>query len=707
MNGWTGKMLRVNLTTGSCSSESSEKYFDYIGGKGMANRILYDEVPAGTKPLDEASKVIFAAGPNCGGSAPCSSRTTMSFLSTFSKYNAIVDAPMGGDTAIMMKYAGYDAIIIEGKSSKPVYVAIKDDDVQIKDASALWGKFTMDTVAEICRAEGAGFNVVTIGPAGENGIPMANVLNNGGHSGGGGIGCILGSKNLKALAIYGTKAVYVADSKKILELNSYVINELMGSNNNHVVPTVAQSWSEYENAGTRWTGHPGLTWGAAEGGPIDTGESPPGEPTKFGYRCQKAVFDWGPMAEKYTVKMTGCATCPVRCYASLNIPAIEKKTGVKPAHANTCMANGAYAVSWMPQMMEKYQDFEEEGDGQFMAGYMACTVADDLGLWDNYGDLNCTLGYFFQNDRALLRQILPPAEFDAIPWDKRDAGDPVFLKEILEMIASNKYEISHLADGAYFVSQRYHDLLGDDYLHSAMLGLWGPIGGKRHHGNECAAQVGLLTNIIYNRDGMCHTIINITGSGLPYDLQKSIIEELFGAGALDKPAAYTPMNESKAKFAKFGVLRQVIHDSMTLCNWVWPMTFSPLKSRGYKGDLSVEAQYMAAVTGQPWTEDSLNEAAERVIQLQRAMTVEAVGSTDMRNLHDVPANYIFDSDPDIPAFSEGTTKLERADWQTALTMFYKEFGWDETTGAPTRASLEKFGLKDVADALDAKGLLPA
>ena len=62
MNGWTGKMLRVNLTTGSCSSESSEKYFDYIGGKGMANRILYDEVPAGPKPLDEASKVIFAAG---------------------------------------------------------------------------------------------------------------------------------------------------------------------------------------------------------------------------------------------------------------------------------------------------------------------------------------------------------------------------------------------------------------------------------------------------------------------------------------------------------------------------------------------------------------------------------------------------------------------------------------------------------------------
>ena len=89
------------------------------------------------------------------------------------------------------------------------------------------------------------------------------------------------------------------------------------------------------------------------------------------------------------------------------------------------------------------------------------------------------------------------------------------------------------------------------------------------------------------------------------------------------------------------------------------------------------------------------------------MTVEAVGSTDMRNLHDVVSNLIFDIDPDKKAFEEGTVKLDRDDWQTALTMFYKEFGWDETTRAPTRATLEKFGLKDVADALDAKGLLPA
>ena len=252
----------------------------------------------------------------------------------------------------------------------------------------------------------------------------------------------------------------------------------------------------------------------------------------------------------------------------------------------------------------------------------------------------------------------------------------------------------------------HHDILGDEYLHSQAIGLWGPIGAKRHHGNECAAQVGQLTNIIYNRDGMCHTIVNITGSGLPYAIQKTIVEDLFGEGCLDAPKDYTPMNESKARFAKFGIMRQVLHDSFTLCNWVWPMTFSPRKERGYKGDLSVEAQYMSAITGQEWSEEELDHAVERCIQLHRAMTVKAAGTTDMRNNHDVISNFIFDMDPDKQPFTPGTVKLEREDWQKALTMFYQQFGWDPTTGAPTRETLEKFDLKDVADDLEALNLLP-
>lgn len=696
MNGWTGNLLRVNLTTGQSSIESSEKYFDYIGGKGMANRIIYEEVPTGVMPTDPESKFVLAVGPNTATSSPCSGRTTIAFLSPFTKYNAIVDAHVGGDVASMIKCSGYDAVIVEGESPTPVYILIEDDKVSVEDATALWGQTTTMTSAALAGKHGTGHITMSIGKAGENQLNLSCVITGVAHCAGGGLGKLWGKKNLKAICMYGTKSVKVADPKRVLALNNYVMGDLMGSNNNHVVPTVAQSWSQYENTSTRWTGHPGLTWGAAEGGPVDTGESAPGQPTLMGYRCQKSVFDHGPIAEQYTVKMTGCTSCPVRCYASVNIPQL-KKFGRNTTHANTCLGNNPYG-----RIMKNYTDLEVEGDGKICASVLSAILADDYGLWDNYGELAATLNYFLNN--GLMEKIMTPEQYAEIDWSKRESGDITFIEDILSRVVDKDHPLSTLAQGAYYVDQQYHDLLGDDYLNSAAMTLWGLIGAKRHHGNECAAQVGMLTNIIYNRDGMCHTIVNITGSGLPYKVQRNIVEPLFGEGCLDMPRNYTKMNESKAKFAKFGVIKQVLHDSFTLCNWVWPMTFSPRKERGYKGDLSVEAQYMSAITGKEITEEELDFMAERTIQLSRAMTVKSVGSRDMRNLHDVIPEYAYNTEPDVPAFTEGTVKMEKEDWQNALSMFYAQFGWDEN-GAPTRESLEKFGLKDVADDLEASSLL--
>ena len=696
MNGWTGKLLRVNLTTGQSAVESSEKYFDYIGGKGMANRIIYEEVPNGTEPTAPESKIVMAIGPNTGTNAPCSGRTTLAFLSPFTKYNAIVDAHVGGDTAVMLKGCGFDAMIIEGVASGPAYIKVVDDEVSVEDASGLWGKTTTETTAALCEKHGAGVNVMSIGKAGENLLNLSCVISGVAHSAGGGLGKLFGAKKLKAIVLYGKKATKVADPKRLMELNNYIMSDLMGANNNHVVPTVPQSWAQYSNKSTRWTGHPGLTWGAAEGGPIDTGESAPGQPTLMGYRTQKAVFDHGPVAEKYTVKMVGCTSCPIRCYGGVNVPMLE---GVTPntTHANTCIGNRPYVG-----LLKNYQDVHDEGDGKLTAGVYSAILADDYGLWDNYGELNATLNYFINN--GLMEKIMTPEQYNEIDWTKRDTGDMTFIKDILERVVDGKHPLSTLAQGAYYVDQQYHDLLGDDYLNSSAMTLWGLIGAKRHHGNECAAQVGMLTNIIYNRDGMCHTIVNITGSGLPYEIQRNIVEEHFGEGCLDKPRNYTRMNEAKARFAKFGVVRQVLHDSFTLCNWVWPMTFSPRKERGYKGDLSAEAKLMSAVTGKEWTAEELDFAAERVIQLHRAMTVKSVGSRDMRNLHDVIPEYAYTTEPDVPVFTEGTVKMEKEDWQLALGMFYQQFGWDEQ-GSPTRETLEKFGLGDVADDLAASNLL--
>lgn len=700
--GFTGVLLRVNLTTGVITTEDSSKYNEYIGGSGTGNRIMFEEVPVGTHPLDEANKIVFAVGPNTGTSAPCSGRTTITSLSTFTKGHMVVHAHIGGEIAVMMKTAGYDIIIIEGQSDKPVYLKIDDDAVTLEDASHLWGKTTRETSVAIIKETKKDFTVTSIGEAGENMVSLSCVINAANHSGGAGSGAVLGSKKLKAVAIYGTKAVHVANPTKIMELNNYVMTELIGSNNNHVAPSTEQAWAEYSDSGSRWTSREGLTWGAAEGGPVDTGSEGPGNANTVGLRCQKAYKDFGSISEKYTVKMTGCTSCPIRCSGTVYLPELEKE-GYVAAVSNTCMPNFMWTRT-KQAILPFYKDYVDEGDGQFYANVAALSTADDLGLWDNYGELPYTISYFIQND--LLSKILPEDEYNSLLWDKYNEGDVAFIKDIMQRISRKQGEIANLGLGCYFVTQKYYDIVGDDYMNAEEMCIFTKQGASKHHGNECYGQVGALTNIFYNRDCMTHTIVNIQASGLPYDVLSPILEEQFGEGVIDKTKALTPINEAKIKFAKFGVIRQSLHDSFTLCNWVWPMTLSPHKSRGYKGDLTVEAQYMSAITGEEWTMESLDMAAERGMQLLRAMQVMGLGTTDMLNEHDQFTEWPYTMDPDFAPFEEGTYKLDRDDMNKAYKMMYKEMGWDEETGAPTRETLEKFGLKDVADKLAEMNLLP-
>ncbi len=137
--GWTGKILRINLSDGSISMFPTEPYKGYIGGMGLANKIMFDEVPAGTDPLSEENKVVIAVGPLTASGTPLAGRTTIASLSTYTKDKQIVDAHCGGMLGARIKQAGYDAIVIEGKAEKPVYVMVDDDDVKIKSADGIWG----------------------------------------------------------------------------------------------------------------------------------------------------------------------------------------------------------------------------------------------------------------------------------------------------------------------------------------------------------------------------------------------------------------------------------------------------------------------------------------------------------------------------------------------------------------------------------------
>lgn len=699
MTGWAGKILRVDLSTGKISTVDTRKYVDYIGGMGIGYKVIFDEVPLGTKAHDPANKMVFSVGPLTGTGALCSGRTTVTTLSPLNPYSAIADSHFGGYWGSELKYAGWDAIIVEGKAPYPVWLRIEDDKVTIENARKLWGKGTFDTQAEIDAMMGKDAHVACIGPAGENLIPTSFIRTGLSHHGGG-HGGVMGSKNLKAIGVRGTGAVHIAGNSaewnKIIRENLAVI----GSNNNHVVPSTPQPWAEFSNPGTRWTASKGRFWGSAVP-PVETGTCDPHDINSIGYRCLKSILDLGPLGEKYTVRMGGCASCPIRCHSQMKIPALEQ-FGYSPYVASTCV--GFFSPGSI--MIKGAADVVEKGDGSLMARALGAQITNDLGIWCNYSQLPKDFNYAY--NKGVLKRVLPADEYKEIRFDLLEAKDIHFLVDFYERIAYKKGEFWHIADGIAGVAERWK--FGDDYFNDKTYTVWSKVMGyPKHHSNESGcAQTGALISMIKNRDAQNHSHMNFIGSGLPLAKQKEIAAEVWGSpDAVDGVLDYTPINEAKVKFAKWSLVKLALHDSLTLCNWMWPMTVSPLKERNYRGNLTLEAQYYSQATGIKKSEEELDFDAERILHLHRALTMLEMGTADMRKEHDAIPEWAFDEDPDKKAYTKGTDKLDRADMELAKDMFYEEMGWDKATGAVTKATLLKFGLADVAAALEKRGLLIA
>ncbi|MBW2552543.1 MAG: aldehyde ferredoxin oxidoreductase family protein [Deltaproteobacteria bacterium] len=223
MNGWVGKILRVNLTQGSTRVEElpAELNHLFLGGRGLASKLLFDEVNPQVEPLSPENKLIFMTGPLTGTGAIGGA-----------SYVVVTKSPLTGSIACSttegyfgpeLKFAGYDGIILEGKSPEPVYLSIEDDTVELLSASHLWGKSTHKT-EEIIRAEKENpwiareTFITSIGPAGENLVKIASIINDKHRAAArSGVGAVMGSKNLKAIAVRGTKAVSLANGKMFLD----------------------------------------------------------------------------------------------------------------------------------------------------------------------------------------------------------------------------------------------------------------------------------------------------------------------------------------------------------------------------------------------------------------------------------------------------------------------------------------------------------
>lgn len=212
MNGYGGRILRVNLTNGTVTKEPTppDVAHDFIGGRGFGIYFLLKEVPKGADPLGPENKLIISSGPISGMMIPGGGKCDWTTKAPLT--GGYASASMGGHFTAEMRYAGLDSIILEGISPKPVYLFIDDDKIELRDASDLWGKATFTVEKQFKEKLGEEFQVAVIGVGGENLVPYACINHDYGRQAGrGGVGAVMGSKKVKAIVVHGTKSIPVAD----------------------------------------------------------------------------------------------------------------------------------------------------------------------------------------------------------------------------------------------------------------------------------------------------------------------------------------------------------------------------------------------------------------------------------------------------------------------------------------------------------------
>jgi aldehyde:ferredoxin oxidoreductase len=309
--GYTGKILRINLSSGSVSVEkiAADFYRKYLGGSGFIACYLLKELSQGIEPLSPANKLIFASGPVTGTSIIGSGRNAVGAKSPLS--GGIAFSQVGEYWGTELKRAGYDAIIIEGRAVKPVYIMIKDDYVKIIDAGHLWGKTTKES-QDILKAElgDEKIRIALIGPGGENLVSFACIMNGLYDAAGrGGLGAVMGSKNLKAIAVRGHKTLKLADPARLKELREWYADHLYER-------AIVRGWHEYGTGGPDMEVYeqcgnlPVRNW--------RDGLFP-------GVKKINAVV----IKDTIRVGMDSCFSCPVRCKKKVKI---EKPYSVDPAY---------------------------------------------------------------------------------------------------------------------------------------------------------------------------------------------------------------------------------------------------------------------------------------------------------------------------------------------------------------------------------------
>ncbi len=383
--GYSGKILRVNLSNKNVSVETTNELFcrRYLGGAGFVSYFLWKELPQGTDPLSSGNKLIFALGPVTGVPLPGSGRNCVGAKSPLT--GGLAKSEVGGYWGAELKQAGYDAIIVEGKAEKPVYLWIHDGEVSIRDAAHLWGKTTKETQETVRTELGDDLiRVAAIGLAGENLVRIASIMNDlHAAAARGGMGAVMGSKNLKAIAVRGHKRPTVAEPERLREISKWLLAN-------------PKLWASSHELGT----------GAAMATTVTTGNIPirnfmDGEFPDIGKISAETLKD------TIRIKMESCYACSVRCK---KVVKVDEPYTVDPAYGgpeyetlaalgSNCGINDLKAICKGNELCNAYS-LDTISTGVVISFAMECFENDLLTAEDTDG-----IELKFGNAEAMLKVI--------------------------------------------------------------------------------------------------------------------------------------------------------------------------------------------------------------------------------------------------------------------------------------------------------------
>jgi len=658
-----GRILRADLTTGRLSSVETRPYAAaFLGGRGIAAKIAWDEIPPGIDAFDPANRLIVMTGPLTGTAVPGAGRIMFGGVAP-----QIYPAPrytrssMGGHWGATLKYAGYDGVIVQGRSETPVYLWIQDGEAEIRDARRLWGLDTYSAQQLLLEDHGVDAVAITIGPAGERRSRIAIIANETENAAGqGGFGAVMGAKQLKALVVKGTSPIAVADPQRLRAAYA------------RVTRLISQQGATIDLCGAQVSS------------------------------LVKAKLD--PYLGKYQQKLSACAGCPAACAPGLARILINVPGRVYPTlntSVNTCVES-----RWIGGTGAQYETRRGWGIPHPDYGQQYPELPQDLPVLDFEAGFECAVlgNKYGVNMWEITLGLVPWLKLctDAGVLTAEDLGTPIALDtgafwcEILRKIAYREGIGDVLAEGMPRAADRLGK--GHQYLTHLGHGYVEHIVGRGIQG-ALTFPLWVTTALIWateSRDPVSeiHAATRIDSRrGVTEAQARAISRQIYGT-----EKTVDPTYEAKAPRAIWHQNRGCAKDSLVLCDAVYPFVTSRMTS-DYTGDTAVESELFSAVTGVEMGEAALDQVGERIVNLERAIMVRE-GRSKTYDLACGVVTYLRDRpDPD-------GIHLDADRFTTALEELYALRGWDPATGWPTKTRLHALGLTEVATALAALGRLP-